>query len=372
MNLAVTDGLALHLSPHRADQDAGSSPVMTQRSATIMPLATSYLGLELKNPLVASASPLSSNLANIRHLEDAGAAAIVLPSLFQEQIEAEAEARSSRMDVYAESSAEARSYFPDAAGGPYGVRPDRYLDLVRRAKEAVSIPIIASLNGSSRAGWIDYAQLIEQAGAAALELNMYHIPADLFESGRDVEARYSDIVQAVCESVELPVSIKLTPYLSSIGEFAITLVEQGAAGLVLFNRLLEPDIDLSRMRLVDALALSDPAEMRLPMLWIAILAGRTEASLAASGGVDDVTSVVKYLLAGADVVMTASALLRHDIEYMTTLVSGLREWMEEREIASLESMRGMMSWHRSPDRDVFTRANYLRILQRHAATRIKT
>lgn len=331
-----------------------------------MSLATTYLGLELKNPLVASASPLNNNLDNIRRLEDAEAAAIVLPSLFQEQIEADAEARSSRMDIYADSSPEARSYFPTVIGGPYGLRPDRYLDLLRRAKEAVAIPIIASLNGSSRAGWIDHARLIEEAGAAALELNMYHIPADLLESGRDVEARYTDIVQAVCGSIALPVSIKLTPYLSSFGHFAKTLVEQGAAGLVLFNRLLEPDIDLLRMRLVDALALSDRGEMRLPMLWIAMLSGRMKASLAASGGVSGVTDIVKYLLAGADVVMTTSALLRNDIEYMETLVSGLCRWMAECEIASLAAMRGMMSWHRSPDRDVYTRANYLRILERYA------
>lgn len=332
-----------------------------------MSLTTNYLGLDLKNPLVASASPLNNNLDNIRRLEDACAAAIVLPSLFQEQIEAEAEARSSRVDIYADSSPEARSYFPIAADGPYGVRPDRYLDLVRRAKEAVAIPIIASLNGSSRAGWIDYARLIEEAGATALELNMYHIPADLLESGRDVEARYTDIVQAVCGSVTLPVAVKLTPYLSSFGHFAATLVDHGASGLVLFNRLLEPDIDLSRMRLVDTLGLSDLGDMRLPMLWIAMLSGRTKASLAASGGVSGVADVVKYLLAGADVVMTASALLRHEIEYLTTLVSGLGKWMEEREIGSLLGVRGMMSWHRSRDRDIYTRANYLRILEKYTA-----
>jgi dihydroorotate dehydrogenase (fumarate) len=332
-----------------------------------MSLATSYLGLELKNPLIASASPLNSELDNIRRLEDAGAAAIVLPSLFQEQIEAEADARQSLIDAYADSSPEARSYFPDPDRGPYGVRPDHYLDLVRRARAAVSIPIIASLNGSSRAGWIDHAQLIEEAGAAALELNMYHIPADLLESGRDVEARYTDIVQAVCASVAVPVSVKLTPFLSSFGHFAATLVEHGAAGLVLFSRLLEPDIDLTRMRLVDTLALSDPAEMRLPMLWIAILSGRTSASLAASGGVSDATDVVKYLLAGADVVMTASVLLRYNVEYMATLVGGLRRWMDERGITSLAAMRGMMSWEQSRDRQAYTRANYLRILERYAA-----
>jgi dihydroorotate dehydrogenase (fumarate) len=332
----------------------------------MMSLATSYLGLELKNPLVASASPLNSKLDNIRRLEDAGVAAIVLPSLFQEQIEADAEARLSFVDAYADSSPEASSYFHASIVGPYAVRPDRYLDLVRRAREAVSIPIIASLNGSSRAGWIDHAWLMEQAGATALELNMYHIPVDPLESGIDVEARYLEIIRAVRGSIELPISVKVTPYLSSLGHFAATIVEQGAAGLVLFNRLLEPDIDLSRMRLVDTLTLSNPGEMRLPMLWIALLSGRTNASLAASGGVSDVTDVVKYLLAGADVVMTTSALLRHGIEYAETLVNGLHRWMEERGIASVASIRGMMSWHRSSDRDVYTRANYLRILERYA------
>jgi dihydroorotate dehydrogenase (fumarate) len=330
-----------------------------------MSLATQYLGLALASPLVASASPLNSKLDNLRRLEDAGAAAIVLPSLFQEQIEAEAEVQASRIDVYADSSPEAQSYFPAAVSGPYGVRPERYLDLIRRGREAVSIPIIASLNGSSPAGWMEYARLVEQAGAAALELNMYHVPTDLIESGRDIEARYVNIVRAVCGSVALPVSIKLTPYVSSIGHFATTLVEQGAAGLVLFNRLLQPDIDLLRMSLTDTLELSDPAEMRLPLLWIAILAGRTQASLAASTGVSTVTDVVKCLLAGADVVMTTSALLRHDIEYMATLASGLHTWMDEREIPSLAQMRGMMSWQRSRDRGVYTRANYLRILERY-------
>jgi dihydroorotate dehydrogenase (fumarate) len=332
-----------------------------------MSLATKYLGLTLKNPLVASASPLNAKLDNLRRLEDAGAAAIVLPSLFQEQIEAESEAQEARVAVYAESSPEAQSYFPAAIGGPYGVRPERYLDLIRRGAEAVSIPIIASLNGSSRAGWIDYARLVEQAGAAALELNMYHIPTDLLESGRDIEARYIEIADAVCGSIDLPVAVKLTPYLSSIGHFAETLAEHHVAGLVLFNRLMEPDIDLMRMSLIDTLELSEPSEMRLPLLWIAILAGRNRASLAASTGVSTVTDVVKFLLAGADVVMTTSALLRHDIGYMATLVDGLRIWMDEREIASLADMRGMMSWQRSRDRSVYTRANYLRILEHYPA-----
>jgi dihydroorotate dehydrogenase (fumarate) len=331
-----------------------------------MSLATQFLGLSLKSPLVASASPLNAKLDNLRRLEDAGAAAIVLPSLFQEQIEAEAAAREARMEAYADSSPEAQSYFPAVAAGPYGLGPDRYLDLVRRGSEAVAIPVIASLNGSSRAGWIDYARQIAQAGATALELNMYHIPTDLLESGAAVEARYCEIVEAVCSSIKLPVSVKLTPYLSSIGHFAATLVERGAAGLVFFNRLLHPEIDLLRMRLADRLDLSQPAELHLPLLWIAIMAGRTRASLAASTGVATVDDVVKGLLAGADVVMTTSALLRHDIDYMATLTGALRQWMTEREIASLADMRGMMSWQRSRDRNVYSRANYLRILEGYA------
>jgi dihydroorotate dehydrogenase (fumarate) len=334
----------------------------------IMTLTTQYLGMTLKNPIVASASPLNGRIDNLRRLEDAGAGAVVLPSLFQEQIEAEAEMYASRVEAYAESFPEALSYFPGAASGPYGMYPDRYLELVRRSKTAVSIPVIASLNGSSKAGWIEYATLIEQAGAAAIELNMYHVPADLLESGEDIEARYREIVRAVCASVALPVSIKLTPYLSAIGHTAEALVQRGAAGLVLFNRSVQPDIDLLPIRLADTLHLSDPAELRLPLLWIAILAGRTTASLAASTGVSSVADVVKCLLAGADVAMTTSALLRNGIDYMSTLTTGLRQWMQEREIATVSEMRGMMSWQRSRDRSVYTRANYLRILEHYATT----
>ncbi|MGI4953163.1 MAG: dihydroorotate dehydrogenase-like protein [Janthinobacterium lividum] len=332
-----------------------------------MSLATTYLGLPLINPLVASASPLNANLDNLRRLEDAGAAAIVLPSLFQEQVEQEQAENDARQLAYADSSPEAMTYFPPAASGPYGLVPERYLDLVRRGAQAVAIPVIASLNGSSKAGWIDYAALVEQAGAGAIELNMYHVPADLLESGRDIEARYSEIVGAVCRSVEVPVSVKLTPYLSAIGHFANTLVEQGAGGLVLFNRLLEPDIDLATLHLTNRLALSTPEELRLPLLWTAIMAGRTSASLATSGGVGGPDEVIKCILAGADAVMTTSALLRHGIGSMAKLLNGLRNWMADREIADLAAMRGMMSWQRSTDRSVYTRANYLRILERYAA-----
>jgi dihydroorotate dehydrogenase (fumarate) len=330
-------------------------------------LATSYLGLTLGNPVIASASPLNGKLDNIKRLEDAGAGAIVLPSLFQEQIEAASEEHEALIDAHANNSPEAQTYFPASIAGPYGLGPDRYLDLVRRAHEAVAIPVIASLNGSTKAGWVEYAGSIQQAGAVALELNMYHIPADLMESGRDIEARYTGIVAAVCDRITLPVSIKLTPYLSSIGHFANTLVDHGAAGLVLFNRLLQPDMDLLALRLVDTLELSTPAELRLPLLWTAILAGRTKASIATATGIATSNDVVKAILAGADTVMTTSAILHGGIGTMSKLVSGLRAWMEEREFTDIAEMRGILSWERSKDRSVYTRANYLRILERYSA-----
>jgi dihydroorotate dehydrogenase (fumarate) len=330
-------------------------------------LTTQYLGLTLTNPIVASASPLNRKVENLRQLEDAGAGAVVLPSLFQEQIEAEAESRVAQVEVFANSSPEALSYFPEAANGPYGIYPEQYLDLVRRVKTALTIPVIASLNGSSKAGWIEYAKLIEQAGAAAIELNMYHVPTNFAETGQDIETRYNDIVKAVCASVTIPVSIKLTPYLSAIGHSAQDLVQNGAAGLVLFNRWMEPDIDLLHMKLTDTLKLSDPSELRLPLLWTAILSGRIKVSLAVSTGVSHVDDVVKALLAGADTVMVTGALLRDGIGYMATLTNGLRQWMEAREITTLSDMRGMMSWQRSRDRSVYTRANYMRILEHYVA-----
>jgi dihydroorotate dehydrogenase (fumarate) len=328
-----------------------------------VPLATNYLGLALKNPIVATASSLDSKLHSLRQLEDAGAAAIVLPPLFQEQIEAAAQA------PFAGTSGTSlpRHYLLAAASRPYGVRPDHYLDLVRTAFDTVSIPVIASLNGASHAGWIEYARLFEQAGASALELDLYHIPTDLLESGRDIEARYTEIVGAVCSSVNLPVSVKLTPYLSSIGNFAATLVEQGAAGLVLFNRPLRVDVDILRMSLTDTLEMRDPAEMPLPILWTALLSGRLHASIAAHTDIYTATDVVKCLLAGADVVMTTSDCLQNDVGYIATLIAGLHSWLGQLGIESVAEMRGMLSWHRSRNHHVYTRANYLRILEQYVA-----
>jgi dihydroorotate dehydrogenase (fumarate) len=326
-----------------------------------MDLTTRYLGLTLKNPLVASASPLTGDLGNLRRLEDFGAAAVVLPSIFEEEIEAE-EAESERLTIArGESFAEALSYFPAAIGS--GVGPHAYLDLIRRAREAVAIPVIASLNGISPAGWRDYARLVEEAGASAIELNAYFIPSDLSLSGREIESRYVDMLKSVKAAVAIPVAVKLSPYFSAPGYMAIALAEAGADGLVLFNRFYQPDIDLPALRLQRDLELSRPAEIRLALLWIGVLAGNIGASLAASTGVDSADEVIKYLLLGADVVMTTSALLRHGMDYMAELAGGLRSWLAARDIDAVARIRGRMSRGAISDPTAFDRANYIQILQ---------
>jgi dihydroorotate dehydrogenase (fumarate) len=326
-----------------------------------MDLTTQYLGLTLKNPLVASASPLTSDLGNLRRLEDCGAAAVVLPSIFEEQIEAE-EAETERLTTFrGESFPEALSYFPAAVD--YSIGPQTYLENLRRAREAIAIPAIASLNGISRSGWCHYARLVEQAGANAIELNAYFVPSDLSLTGAEVENLYLDLMKSVKSAVSIPVAVKLSPYFSAPGRMAIALAEAGADGLVLFNRFYQPDIDLSTLRLQRDLELSRPVEIRLPLLWIGVLAGNIRASLAASSGVDKVDEVVKYLLVGADVVMTTTALLRHGLEHMATLVEGLRDWLAARDIDSVDRIRGRMSRGGLKDPTVFDRANYIQILQ---------
>ena len=328
-----------------------------------MDLTTRYMGLALRNPLVASASPLNTEIGNLRRLEDAGAAAIVLPSLFEEQIEAEA-ARYDRLTAApAESFAEALSYFPEQT--EYRVGPNAYLDLIRRARDAVEVPIIASLNGTANEGWISYARLIETAGASGLELNIYFIPADLSLTGAAIEQRYLDIVRSVRTMVSIPVAVKLSPYFSAVGNMALALEKAGADGLVLFNRFYQPDIDLARLAVLPDLNLSQPNEIRLPLLWLAILSGRVKASLAATTGVTTADEVVKYLLVGADVVMTTSALLRHGVDHMAVLLAGLESWLDAREFASLGDMRGIMNQQKLRDPQAFERANYIRILQNY-------
>ncbi len=322
-------------------------------------LSTIYLGLTLRTPLIASASPLTLDLGNIRALEDAGAGAVVLPSVFEEQIEQEDAEQEAALRVGAESVAEASSFLPPVCwvGGPHLM-----LETIRRARAAVDIPVIASLNGVTAAGWVNYAAELEQAGASAIELNVYFVPTDPALTGGDVEAHYLDVLQAVKRAVRIPVAVKLSPFFSAPGDMVRRLDAAGADGFVLFNRFYQPDIDLATMRVQRDLALSTPAELRLPLLWLGVLAGTLRGSLAASTGVESVEQVVKYLLVGADAVMTTSALLRHGVRHMAVLVEGLAAWLDARE-ADLGDIKGRMSHAKLRDTDAYERANYIRILQ---------
>jgi dihydroorotate dehydrogenase (fumarate) len=324
-------------------------------------LVTTYLGLRLRHPIVASAGPLSRTLDGIRQLEDAGAAAIVLFSLFEEQIRLENAATEHVIGVGAESFPEALDYFP--ALEDYEVGPEPYLELIRRARETTEVPIIASLNGMTREGWVDYARKIEQAGASALELNVYYVPADISVTARHVEELYLDVLRSVKANLHIPLAMKLSPFFSAPGEMALRLVDAGADGLVLFNRFYQPDFDLEQLEVAPTLDLSQPNDIRLPLLWIALLHGRLEASLAASSGVDSSAEVIKYVMAGADAVMTTSALLKHGARHVAALVTGLAQWMEQRGYVSVEQMKGSMSQRNVADPTAFERANYIRILE---------
>jgi dihydroorotate dehydrogenase (fumarate) len=324
-------------------------------------LATTYLGLSLRSPLVASASPLTLNVANIERLAACGAGAVVLPSIFQEQIESEERAAEERLNAGTESFPEALSYFPSIDVYALGTKP--YLDVIRRARAVADIPIIASLNGTTDTGWIEFAKEIEEAGAHALELNIYFIPADASLSGAEVEQRYVDIVRSVKRHVSLPLAVKLSPYFSAPLALAHRLKEAGADGLVIFNRFYQPDIDVSTLSLQKDLQLSRKDEIRLPLLWTGILRGRLDLSLAATTGVETWEETVKYLLAGADVVMTTSALLRHGVDYMAVLLEGLCEWMRQQRFGSVAEFRGALSQQRVTDPESYVRANYIHVLQ---------
>ncbi len=326
-----------------------------------MDLTTTYMGMKLKHPIVASASPLSGSVAGVKRLEDAGASAVVLFSLFEEQLRHESAALEYLMTAGAESFAESLSYLP--ALDDYTVGPDAYLDLLRRAVEAVDIPVIGSLNGITHSGWIEYARLMEQAGAKGVELNIYYIPADLTTSGRAVEERYIEIIKAVKASVTIPVAVKLSPFFSAIGAMAKALDEAGADALVLFNRFYQPDFDLEKLEVAPNLNLSTPDEIRLPLLWIAVLYGKLRASLGATRGVHTPIEIVKYLMAGADVVMTTSALLKNGVDYLTTLRNGLQTWMEMHQYQSVTQMKGSMSQQKVADPTAFERANYIKTLE---------
>jgi dihydroorotate dehydrogenase (fumarate) len=333
-----------------------------------MDLTTRYMGLELKHPIVASASPLSSTLEGILRLEDGGAAAAVMFSLFEEQIRHENEAFSYLMESGTQSFAESLSYFP--AVNDYPIGPETYLNLLNRASEATNIPIIGSLNCVTGEGWIDYARQMQQAGAAGLELNIYSVEADLDATSEQVEQRYLDILRAVKETVTIPVALKLSPFFSAMGHMAKRLDQAGADALVLFNRFYQPDIDINDLDITPSLNLSSANEIRLPLLWIALLRGNIDASLAATRGVEKPDEVIKYLLAGADVVMTTSALLRHGPAYTRTLLDGLKAWMEARRFASVEQLRGSMSAAKVADPAAFQRANYIRVLESYQSAYI--
>ena len=322
-----------------------------------MELATSYMGLQLRNPLVASASPVSYTMDGVRRLADAGVGAIVLYSLFEEQLREEEARRAQIVDGPSESFAEALDYVPAVVKDDVG--PSRYLNLVERASAAVDIPVIGSLNGVTPEGWTDYARAMQDAGAAAIELNIYYLPGDPDISGRDVEQRHLDVLRRVKQAVNVPVAVKLSPYFSSFGELARRLDEAGADALVLFNRFLQPDIDPEALSILPRVTLSAAAEARLPRTWIALLHGRLRAALAATTGVEDSADIARYLLAGADVVMTASALLRHGPEHARVLLEGLSTWMARKGLRSVDELRGMLAVPMDADRSAYERAGYV-------------
>lgn len=327
-----------------------------------MNLQTEYLGLKLKNPLVPSASPLSAEVAAVKRMEDNGAAAVVLYSLFEEQINNENRAIDHFLTSTGESYAEALSYFPEPEQY-HNLEADDYLEHIRRLKESVDIPVIASLNGVSKGGWMSYALKMEEAGADALELNIYYIAADPELDSAEVESMYLDNIRSVKESVSIPVAVKLSPYFSAFANMAIKMEKAGADGLVLFNRFYQPDIDLETLEVTPGLELSRSGEKRLPMRWIAILRPHLTCSLAATTGVHSAEDAVKMILTGADVVMMTSLLLQRGIDSLGVLLREMKFWMEEKGYESVDQMRGAMSSASVADPVAFERANYLKILQ---------
>jgi dihydroorotate dehydrogenase (fumarate) len=325
-----------------------------------MNLKTHYLGFELRNPVVASAGPLTHDVEHMELLEDAGVGAIVMPSLFEEQIRLEAETLHHYLSHGEESFAEAVTYLPDFNN--YNAGKERYLETIRAAKQAIRVPLIASLNGFSTGGWVSFARDLQQAGADAIELNIYFLPTNPEIAGGEIEQVCVDIVREVRKQVSIPLAVKLGPYYSSMANMAKRLVEAGANGLVLFNRFYQPDIDLETLEVVPNLKLSTPVAGRLPLRWIAILYGRVQASLAATSGIHQAEDALKMLMVGADVTMMCSALLQHGITHVSTVLDDMRRWMEQHEYQSVEQMKGSMSHKSCPEPAAFERANYIRVL----------
>jgi dihydroorotate dehydrogenase (fumarate) len=323
-------------------------------------LSTKYLGIPIANPLLAAASPVTANLESLQQLEAAGVAAVVLPSLFAEQIEQEEAQVHKLYEHQTESFAEALDYFPEMVYHPPGA--EQYLSLVAQAKQALNIPVIASLNGTSVGTWTRYAQAIQDAGADALELNIFFVPTDARQTAKEVERRYIELVASVRQSTTLPLAVKVGPFFSSMPGVARELVDAGAQGLVLFNRYLEPDVDIEQLAINPNLVLSDRHELRLPLRWIATLRDQLDVSLAASGGAHFSEDVIKALLAGADVVMAAAALIRYGPSWLTTILDEVRHWLANKEYESVQQIKGSMSVHNYSDPRAYLRANYMRAL----------
>jgi dihydroorotate dehydrogenase (fumarate) len=326
-----------------------------------MNLTTNYLGMVLKNPIVVSSSPLSHTVDSIRRVEDAGAAAVVMYSLFEEQIGFDSYYIDYHLTQGIDSYAESLSYFPDMQS--YNAGPDQYLNLIRRAKETVSIPIIGSLNGTSVGGWTDYATLIEEAGADALELNVYYLPTHPDITGVEVERLYFDILSAVRQAVTIPIAVKLSPFFSSVANMAGRLADHGADGLVLFNRFYQPDFDLEKLEVAPRLVLSNSDDLRLPLRWVAILYGRVSADLAITTGIHTSHDVIKGLMAGAKVTMMASELLQKGVRRIGQVLNELVTWLNEHEYESVMQMIGAMSQKHCAEPAAFERANYMKMLQ---------
>jgi len=326
-----------------------------------MDLSTTYLGFKLPNPLMPGASPLVDDLDNVKRLEDAGAAAIVMHSLFEEQITHEQLGHLHAVEMHEDSFAEALSYFPRAE--EYRLGPEKYLEQIRKIKATVKVPVIASLNGTSPAGWLDYAKLIEQAGADALELNVYYLATQAWETSESVERRTLEAVRVVKGAIKIPVAVKLSPFYSALANLAKQLDEAGADALVLFNRFYQPDIDVEELEVVPSLQLSDSSELLLRLRWLAILSGHVKGSLACSGGVHSPLDAIKAVMAGAHAVQLVSALLKREPAYLQTVRTGMERWMEEHEYSSLSQMHASMSHQKSPNPQALERANYMRILQ---------
>ncbi len=323
-------------------------------------LSTTYLGLRLKNPLVASASPLSKKLERARKLEEAGIAAIVMYSLFEEQIIHESLELDHYLNRGTDSFPEALSYLPD--GGMYGIKPEKYLIQVAGLKKALKIPVIGSLNGVSKGGWTNYARKIEEAGADALELNLYFIPTDPDMTSNDIEDMQVELVADVKSAIKIPLAVKISPFVTSIPNFVKRLADAGADGLVLFNRFYQPDFDLDELEIIHSLDLSTSAEMRLPLRWISILHGKVETDFALTSGVHTTQDVIKSMMAGAKVAMMASNLLHNGEQAVGPILNGLEEWMKEREYESIEQMQGSMSQKSVKEPSAFERANYMKVL----------